>query len=93
MGQKGNAKRKAKFAARHDKTLATIVLMMEPTLLYIVAPDPTDPLVVWRALADQFQRKTWVNRLELKRKLFSLRLAECGSVQQHIKLMNEICNW
>ena len=88
----GNAERRAKFVARRDRALATIVLAMEPSLLYLVGPDPTDPVVVWRALADQFQRNTWANKLELKRKLFSLRLAEGGSVQQHIKCMSEICD-
>ena len=88
----GNAERKTKFAARRDKALATIVLAMEPSLLYLVGPDPTDPVVVWRTLADQFQCKTWANKLELKRKLFSLRLVEGGSVQQHIKFMSEICD-
>ena len=68
---KGNAKRKAKFAAQRDKVLATIVLMMEPSLLYLVGPDPTDPVVVWCALADQFQRKTWANKIELKQIVFS----------------------
>ena len=52
MEPEGNAKRKAKFAARHDKTLSTIVQVMEPSLLYLVGPDPRDPVVVWRALAD-----------------------------------------
>ena len=49
-------------------------------------------MVVWKALADQFQRKTWANKLELKRKLFSMRLAEGGSVQDHIKFMTEVCD-
>ena len=88
----GSAERRAKFVARRDRALATIVLAMEPSLLYLVGPDPTDPVVVWRALADQCQRNTWANKLELKRKLFSLRLAEGGSVQQHIKCMSEICD-
>ena len=88
----GNAERRAKFVARRDRALATIVLAMEPSLLYLVGSDPTDPVVVWRALANQFQRNTWANKLELKRKLFSLRLAEGGSVQQHIKSMSEICD-
>ena len=88
----GNAERRAKFVARRDRALATIVLAMEPSLLYLVGSDPTDPVVVWRALADQFQQNTWANKLELKRKLFSLRLAEGGSVQQHIKSMSEICD-
>ena len=46
--------------------------------------------MVWKALADQFQRKTLANKLELKRKLFSLRLADGGSVQDHIKAMTEV---
>ena len=48
--------------------------------------------MVWKALADQFQRKTWANKLELKRKLFSMRLAEMGSVQEDIKSMTEVCD-
>jgi len=88
----GNADRRAKFVARRDKALAIIVLAMEPSLLYLVGQDPTDPVDVWKILADQFQRKTWANKLELKRKLFSLRLAEGGSVQEHVKFMSEICD-
>ena len=78
------------FTARKDKALATIVLAVEPKLLYLVGADPTDPAVVWKALADQFQRNTWANKLELKRKLFSMRLAEGGSVRDHIKSLTEV---
>ena len=85
------AERQAKVVMRRDKALATIVLAVEPSLLYLIGSDPTDPVVVWRTLADQFQHKTWANKLELKRKLFSLQLAEEGSVQEHVKLMTEIC--
>ena len=82
----------ANFAARHDKALATIVLAIMPSLLYLTGADPTDPVVVWKALTDQFQRKTWVNKLDLKQKLFSMRLREGGSVQDHIKYMIEMCD-
>ena len=47
-------------------------------------------MVVWRILADQFQGKTWANKLEVKQKLFSLRLVEGSLMQEHIKLMTEI---
>ena len=60
--------------------------------LVVVGADPTDPIVVWKVLANQFQRKTWANKLELKRKLFSMRLAEGGSVQAHVKAMTELCD-
>ena len=86
----------ARFTARHDKALVTIVLVTEPSLLNVTGTDPTDPVVVRKVLADQFQCKTWVNELELKQKLFSITLAEGGSVQDHIKYMAEImmiCQW
>ena len=34
-----------KFVLRRDRALATIVLSMEPTLLYLIGPDPEDPAV------------------------------------------------
>ena len=40
-------------------------------------------------LADQFQ-KTWANKLELRRKLYSLRLEDGDSVHSHIKTMTEV---
>ena len=90
----GNANQRVKFMARHDRALAIIVLAMKPSLLYfhVVVQDPTDPVAVWKILADQFQHKTWANTLELKQKLFSLQLAEGGSVQVHIKLSSKICD-
>ena len=69
------AEAQAKLVARHDKALVAIVLMIEPSLLYLTGADPTDPVVVWKALADQFQCKTWLNKLELKRKLFFMKAA------------------
>ena len=92
MAPTEGAEQQAAFAARKDKALAIIVLAVEPSLLYVIGADPTDPVVVWKALADQFQRKTWANKLELKRKLFSMRLAEGGSVQGHIKSLTEVCD-
>ena len=41
----GDADRRAKFAARKDRALATIVLSIEPSLLYLIG-DPEDPIVV-----------------------------------------------
>ena len=39
---------------------------------------------------DQFQKKIWANKLELRRKLYSLRLKEGESVQTHVKVMTEL---
>ena len=60
------ADRRAKFQARMDKALALIA----PSLLYLVG----DPVVVWKTLENQFQKKTWANKLMLRWKLYSLRL-------------------
>lgn len=78
-----------KFMARRDRALATIVLSVDPSLLYVIG-DPVDPIVVWQKLADQFQKKTWANKLVLRRKLYSLQLRDGDSVQKHIKTMTEI---
>ena len=71
----------AKFAGRRDKALATIVLSVDPSLLYLVGADPVDPIIVWKKLSEQFQKGTWANKLVLRRRLHSLRLKEADSVQ------------
>ena len=83
-----------KFTVRSDRALAIIVLSVEPTLLYLLG-DPNDPGEVWERLAGmaaQFEKKSWANKLELRRKLYNLRLKEGSSVQNHIKSMTEIFN-
>ena len=83
------AEKYAKYVAKKNKALAIVVLSIEPSLLYLLG-DPQDPVVVWEKLAAQFQKKTWANKLALRRKLYSLRLKERQSVQQHIKEMTEV---
>ena len=78
-----------KYNDRKDKALATIVLAVEPSLLYLLG-DPQDPAEVWKKLSDQYEKKSWANKLALRRKLYSLKLKENESVQQHIKSMIEI---
>ena len=87
----GQAEKYAKFIGRRDRALATIVLSLDPSLLYLL-DDPKDPVNVWKKLTDQFQKKTWANKLELRRKLYSLRMNNGDSVQSHIKEMTEIFN-
>ena len=82
---------RAKFRTRSDKALATIVLSVDPLLLYLLG-DPEDPVAVWKKLQEQFQKKTWANKLTLRRKLHTLRLNEKESVQDHIRAMTETFN-
>ena len=81
----------AKFVARKDRALATIVLSVDLSLLYFIG-GPQDPAIVWEKLANQFQKKTWADKLALRRKLYSLRLRDGDSIQKHIKDMTEIFN-
>lgn len=81
-----------KFFSRRDWiAFATIVLSVYPSLLYLIG-DPDDPVVVWNKLADQFQKKTWANKLVFRWKLYSLRWKDRDSVQEHVKVTIEIFN-
>ena len=84
----GEARRK--FMHRRDQAFAIIGLSVDPSLLYLFGDDPDDPVAVWKTLKQQFQKKTWANKLELRRKLYSLRLREGESVHAHIKSMTEL---
>ena len=86
----GNADKLVKFILRRDKVLATIVLSIDPSLFLI--GDPRHPVDVWRMLTNQFQRKTWANKLVLRRRLHALQLKKGDSVQEHVKAMTEIFN-
>ena len=79
----------AKFASRRDRAIATIVLTVDPSLLYLIG-NPEDPVEIWKKLANQFEKKTWATRLDLRRKLHSLRLKDGESAQGHIKAMIEL---
>ena len=74
---------------RRDRALANIVLGIDAKLLYLLG-DPQDPVQVWQLLCNQFQKKTWSNKLALKRKLYGRKLKDQESVQAHLKSMVEI---
>ena len=76
------------YALRREKALATVVLSVDLSLLYLIG-DPVEPVAVWKKLEEQFQKKSWVNRLNSRRKLHTLRLKDGQSVQDHVKTMLE----
>ena len=78
-----------KYLSWNDCALVTIVLSVEPSLLYLIR-DTDDPVVAWKKLANQFQKKTWANKLALRRKLYSPKLKECDTLHNYIKMMTEI---
>ena len=64
------------------------MLSVDPSLLYLLG-EPEDPGTVWKKLADQFQKKTWSNKLALRRRLNN---KEGELVQKHLKTMTELFN-
>ena len=79
----------AKYVSRKDRALATIVLAVHPSLLYLLG-DPVDPAAVWKKLSGQFQKKTWANKLSLRKRLFTMKLSDSGSMREYVKKMTEI---
>ena len=84
----GTRREVEKFEEKRDRALAMVVLSVKPSLLYLIG-DPQDPAEVWIKLAEQFQRKTWANKLSLRRKLYTLKLKDDCQVQSHVKNMME----
>ena len=63
------------------------MLSVNPTLLYLLGPDPENPAIVWKKLGDEFQKKTWMNKLALQRKLYNLKLKNGESMQKHVRML------
>ena len=72
-----------------DRALALVALSVDLALLSLLGV-PEFPVAVWNKLSTQFQKKTWANKLHLRKKLYSLRLKEGDSVQEHIRMMTEV---
>ena len=85
-----NQGEQAKYLLRRDRASTMIVLSVDPTLLFLLGPDPKTPAVVLKKLADQFQKKTWPNKLALRRKLYNLKLKDGQSIQKHVKMLTKI---
>lgn len=81
-----DADKLTKYLARRDRALSTIVLA---SLFYLLG-DPEDPAAVWNKLSGQFQKKTWANKLSLRKKLFTMTLSDAGSMGEYIKKMTEV---
>ena len=83
-----DADKHMKYMARRDRALGTIVLAVDPSLLYLIG-DPEDPKVVWEKLSGQFQKKTWANKLGLRKRLVTMKLSDSGSMREYVKKMTE----
>lgn len=69
--------------------MGTVILTISTKLHYLLGT-PTDPREVWTLLENQFQKRSWPNVLQRRKKLHSLKLSEGGSVQEHLKQLTEL---
>ena len=60
--------------------------------MWIVGEDPQDPTAVWKKLQDQFQKKTWANKMSLRKRLYTAKLKNGESASEHIRMMTEVFN-
>ena len=74
---------------RQQKALATIVLGVDPGLLYLIGTEPESAKEVWQILEMQFQKDRRLNKLSLKKRLYNMTPAN-DDVNYHIKEMTEI---
>ena len=72
------------MTARKNKALAQIVLHVDTKLLYLLG-DPTCPVEVWTKIQDTFQKKSWSNKLRLRKRLYNLKLKPNSDLQAHLK--------
>lgn len=79
-----------KYLIKRDRALGILVMSVSPNLLYLIG-DPENPKTVFDKLCDVFQKKTWANRLRLRKRLYSMQLSG-KSVHQHLKDFVDIFN-
>lgn len=77
-----------KFSIRRDKALATIVLTLDPDLIYLIG-DAEDPVIVWKLLQETFQKKSVASKFALRKKLINTKMSFNASLQSHAKLFSE----
>ena len=78
----------AAFEILQCKAYAAIVQNIHPSVVYLVGQED-DPVVIWKKLRDHFQKDTFANKRELRRKLCTAKLKEGGSVDDHIRSLIE----
>ena len=79
-----------KYLIKRDRALGILVMSVSPNLLYLIG-DPENPKTVFDKLCDVFQKKTWANRLRLRKRLYSMQLSG-KSEHQHLKDFVDIFN-
>lgn len=74
------------------KAWGTVRLCLLDSILLNVAKEET-AYKLWNQLGEIYQAKSMVNKLYLKRKLFSMKMREGESVAEHLNSFNLLLSW
>lgn len=91
-GMEGSSSTTPEQAAEIDKKArSTIILSLGDSVIREVAKERTIA-GLWTKLENLYMTKSLANRLYIKKKMFSLRMVEGSSLDEHIDEFNKVCD-
>ncbi|KAH9687674.1 hypothetical protein KPL70_014852 [Citrus sinensis] len=86
-----SSKTPEEFAEIHRKARSTIILSLGDSVIREVAKDKT-VAGLWSKLESLYMTKSLANRLYIKKRMFTLKMAEGASLEEHIDEFNKVCD-
>ena len=91
-GYEGSSSKSLELAAEIDKKAKnTIILSFSDSVIREVAKERT-VAELWAKLENLYMTKSLANRLCIKKRMFSLKMAEGSSLEEHIDEFNKVCD-
>ncbi|KAH9782190.1 Integrase catalytic domain-containing protein [Citrus sinensis] len=91
-GYEGSSSKSPEIAAEIDKKArSTIILSLSDSVIREVAKERT-VAELWTKLENLYMTKSLANRLYIKKRMFSLKMAEGSSLEEHIDEFNRVCD-
>jgi hypothetical protein len=79
-----------KYEDLDEKALSVLHLSLSPDVLLEVINAKT-AAELWKKLEELYMTKSLANKLRLKKRLYTIRMAEGTSIQSHLNEFNSIC--
>ncbi|KAH9650187.1 hypothetical protein KPL70_026271 [Citrus sinensis] len=91
-GYEGSSSKSPEIATEIDKKArSTIILSLSDSVIREVAKERT-VAELWTKLENMYMTKSLANRLYIKKRMFSLKMAEGSSLEEHIDEFNRVCD-
>ena len=90
-GEASSSKTLEQVAEIDKKARSTIVLSLGDSVIREVAKEKT-VAGLWAKLENLYMTKSLANRLYIKKKMFSLKMIEGASLDEHIDEFNKVCD-